>query len=259
MAVKQILIVEDDPLIVQMLTVMLRKLGYGVAGVAASADEAVMQAIESNPDLVLMDIGLEGRADGISAATVIFQFFSIPIVFCTAHYSSDVLARAKAAQPFGYVTKPFTDRELFSAIEIAINSYENSQYRSGNDNRKFKELLHLDQGVLFLDPRGRVLFMNPYAEHILGLAHKKAFFHPIDKIVSFKMASLTTKQYDTLWEAIRESVVIGTGHDIIIQNRAGKRKAVHMKVLLRKNIRKDIIGYILKLEENIGKTRQIRK
>lgn len=255
MPVKQILVVEDDPLIVQMLGVLLKKLGYSLSGTASSADEAIMQAIESNPDLVLMDIGLNGRADGITAATIIFQFFSIPIVFCTAHYTSDVINRAKMAQPFGYLTKPITESNLFGAIEIAINSYESSTFRSRADPMKFKELLHLDAGIMFLDTGGRVLFLNPYAEHITGISHKKAFFHTIDTVIDFSMASRTVKQYPTLWEAIRESVVIGTSHDIIIKTKQGKKKAVNLKVMIRKNIRNDIVGYILKLEEDIGKRR----
>lgn len=255
MAAKQILIVEDDPMIVEMLAVMLRKLGYGVSGIATSADEAIMQAIQGTPDLVLMDIGLDGRANGITAATIIYQFFSIPVVFCTAHYGSEVLNQAKQAQPFGYITKPFNERDLFSVIEIAINNYLSTR-PSGTDARQFKELLHIDAGVMFLDTGGRVLFMNPYAEHITAITHKQGFYHSVDKVINnFEMATKSQKQYPTLWDAVRESVVIGTGHDIIIVTRKGKRKAVHLKVMVRKNNRNEIIGYIIKLDENIGKSR----
>ncbi|HIJ06134.1 MAG: Response regulator receiver protein [Methanomicrobiales archaeon 53_19] len=258
MAAIQILIVEDDPMIVEMLVVMLRKLGYGVSGIATSADEAIMQAIQSTPDLVLMDIGLEGRANGIAAATIIYQFFSIPVVFCTAHSGGEIINLAKKAQPFGYITKPFNERDLFSVIEIAINNYLSTR-PSGTDARKFKELLYLDAGVIFLDTSGRVLFMNPYAEHITAITHKQGFYHSVDKVINFEMASKTQKKYESLWEAIRESVVIGTGHDIIITTRKGKRKAVHLKVMVRKNNRNEIVGYILKLEENIGKSRTLNR
>jgi len=259
MATKQILIVEDDPMIVEMLAVMLRKLGYGVSGIATSADEAIMQAIQGTPDLVLMDIGLDGRANGIAAATIIYQFFSIPVVFCTAHYGSEVINQAKQAQPFGYITKPFNERDLFSVIEIAINNYLSTR-PSGTDARQFKELLHIDAGVIFLDTSGRVLFMNPYAEHIIAITYKQGFYHNIDKVINnFEMASKSQKKYPSLWEAIRESVVIGTGHDIIITTRKGKRKAVHLKVMVRKNNRNEIIGYILKLDENIGKSRTLNR
>jgi len=115
-----ILIVEDESIVAMGLERDLNKLGYCVADIVSTGEDAIEKAGELNPDLILMDIRLDGEIDGIQAADIIQEKYMIPIVYVTAYADDDTLQRAKITTPFGYIIKPFQERELHSAIEIGI-------------------------------------------------------------------------------------------------------------------------------------------
>jgi CheY-like chemotaxis protein len=98
----------------------LTQLGYSIAGIVASGAEAIEQAAQTQPDLVLMDIRLKGKMDGIEAAREIGRRFDIPIIYLTALTDRDTLERAEATRPRGYIFKPFEDEEVRIAIEAAL-------------------------------------------------------------------------------------------------------------------------------------------
>jgi|GEM_PF-4577726 PAS domain S-box-containing protein len=116
----KILVVEDEWLVAQGISENLKDLGYEVAGLAPSGEEALRLAAESPPDLVVMDILLQGEMDGIDAAELLRQRFDLPVVFLTAYADPHTLERAKVAEPYGYILKPFEVRELHSAVEISL-------------------------------------------------------------------------------------------------------------------------------------------
>ncbi len=116
----RIFVVEDEVIVARDIRQQLVNLGYETAGHAISAEDCLAQLPLQLPDLVLMDIQLSGAMDGISAARVIRTQFSIPVVFLTAYAADDVLARAKLSEPYGYILKPFNDRELRTVLEMAI-------------------------------------------------------------------------------------------------------------------------------------------
>jgi PAS domain S-box-containing protein len=115
-----ILIVEDEFIVARDIQDRLRILGYSVAGLASNGSAAIDLAGSHRPDLVLMDIRLQGDMDGIAAADEIRRRFRLPVIFLTAYAEDDTLQRAKTAEPFGFILKPFEDRELRSTIEIAL-------------------------------------------------------------------------------------------------------------------------------------------
>jgi CheY-like chemotaxis protein len=119
-----ILIVEDETLVAENLSGRLANLGYEVAGIAAGAEQAIALAGRLRPNLVLMDIWLEGPTDGIEAAEVIRQQHDIPVIYLTAHSDPATLARAKVSGPFGYILKPFEQRELATQIELALYKHQ---------------------------------------------------------------------------------------------------------------------------------------
>lgn len=125
-----ILIVEDEAITALDLKHQITALGYQVAGIADTAEEAVKQAKERKPNLVLMDIRLAGELDGIVAASAIRGHDDVPIIFLTAHSDQTTLERALAASPFGYVLKPFQTRELKVTIEVALYKHaREKEYR----------------------------------------------------------------------------------------------------------------------------------
>ena len=117
---RRILIVEDEGIVAKDIEAKLTRLGYAVAGIARSGVEAVRLAEESDPDLVLMDINLNGGPDGIQTAAQIQKRTSVPLVYLTAFADDRTMARARATKPFAYLFKPFEEREVRSAIEIAF-------------------------------------------------------------------------------------------------------------------------------------------
>jgi two-component system, NtrC family, sensor kinase len=120
MSKPKILIVEDDSIVAMDIETRLKKFGYDVCGKVGFAEKAIEKAEELEPDLILMDIVLKGEMDGIKAAQIIQIRFKIPIVFVTAHADEQRFERAKITNPFGYVLKPFQDRELKITIEMAL-------------------------------------------------------------------------------------------------------------------------------------------
>ncbi|MRG94503.1 ATP-binding protein [Polyangium spumosum] len=121
---KKIFIVEDQRIVAADLENTLLSLGYDVAGSAASGERAIEKVLASRPDLVLMDIRLEGKMDGIQAAERIRAELDVPIVYLTAYADEETILRAKTTSPFGYLVKPFNERELRGAIEIALYKHE---------------------------------------------------------------------------------------------------------------------------------------
>jgi two-component system cell cycle sensor histidine kinase/response regulator CckA len=117
----RILIVEDENIVAMDLAVTLRRLGYDVIGTENNGISAIQSAAAAKPDLVLMDIRLKGAMDGIEAGTTIQRDLGIPVVFLTAHGDADTVQRTKAASPYGYLVKPFDERLLYRAVEVALN------------------------------------------------------------------------------------------------------------------------------------------
>jgi len=117
------MVVEDEGIVAKSIYAMLKSLGYAVAAGASSGEEAIKKTAETHPDLVLMDIVLEGDIDGVEAAEQIRARFDIPVVYLTAHADENTLKRAKITEPYGYILKPFSERELHAAVETALYKY----------------------------------------------------------------------------------------------------------------------------------------
>ena len=117
---KSIMVVEDESVVALHISEMLNRMGYNVTATADSGEDAIKKAEEIRPDIVLMDIVLKGEMDGIEAAGQIHSRFNIPVIFLTAYGDEQTLERAKITEPYGYVLKPFKERELRIAIEIAL-------------------------------------------------------------------------------------------------------------------------------------------
>lgn len=116
----RILVVDDEAIITMQLEERLSELGYTVVGMAASGEEAIERARASRPDLVLMDIVMPGKLNGVDAAEVISRELDIPVVFVTSYADDTILEKAKTVLPYGYIIKPFNELEIKAAIEVAL-------------------------------------------------------------------------------------------------------------------------------------------
>ena len=120
----KILIVEDEKIVAMDIKHKLESFGYMVPAPVSSGKQAIAKLEAIKPDLVLMDVKLGTGIDGIEAAEIIRNRFDIPVIYLTAYADEDTLNRAKATAPYGYILKPFQDRELHTSIEIAITKHK---------------------------------------------------------------------------------------------------------------------------------------
>lgn len=116
----KILVVEDEAIILLQLEEILHALGYTVAGLAASGEDAVEKARRLKPDLVLMDIVMPGRMNGIEAAKIITEELDIPVVFVTSYADDTIIEKAKSVKPYGYIVKPFNELVIKATVEVAL-------------------------------------------------------------------------------------------------------------------------------------------
>jgi len=120
MANPRVLVVEDDTVILSIEKWRLSNLGFDVCGSAATGADALDCVANMRPDIVLMDITLKGEIDGIETASRIKKNFSIPVIFVSSHTDEEILSRAKAVNPDGFIKKPFDDDALRIAIELGL-------------------------------------------------------------------------------------------------------------------------------------------
>jgi PAS domain S-box-containing protein len=156
----KILVVEDEAITGMDIRKSLIELGYSVGEVATTGELAVQRTGELHPDLVLMDIMLAGKMNGIEAAEIIRRDFHIPVVYLTAYSDDSFIARAKITEPYGYILKPFRELELKTTIEMALYKFSMEHaLRIGEETTRV--LLNATDDYLFLiDTRGKFLAVN---------------------------------------------------------------------------------------------------
>lgn len=170
MANTRLLVVEDESIVAMDIKHRAEGLGYDVLGIAASGEEAIKKTEENQPDLVLMDIVLKGKMDGIQAAQEIRERFDIPVVYLTAYSDEKTVGRAKLTGPFGYIIKPFEDRELHSAIEVALYKHKmDSKLRESEE--KYRRLFQSSPNpIMLIDSGGKIVYHNEKAEEMPMMA-----------------------------------------------------------------------------------------
>jgi diguanylate cyclase (GGDEF)-like protein/PAS domain S-box-containing protein len=177
----RILVVEDEAIVARDVLDQLRTLGYAVAGHASRGEDAVEQVQRDRPDLVLMDIQLAGAMDGITAAHSIRELThcTVPIVFLTAFDADDTLARAKLTEPFGYILKPFTERELRTVLEMAFYKFQAEASLREASLYSQAILDNMVDGVITVNAAGRIESCNQAARRIFGFTGDQALGLPI--------------------------------------------------------------------------------
>ncbi|OEU68264.1 MAG: histidine kinase [Desulfovibrio sp. S3730MH75] len=188
----RILIVEDEAIIALNIKGSLNALGYTTIGVASTGEKAIELALEQLPDLILMDIMLEGDMDGIETAEKINKEYCIPVIYITAYADEETLSRAKITEPFGYIIKPFEDRELSLTIEMAL--YKHRAECALKENRRWLKTTFnsIGDAVITTDKYGQIKSVNKTASLMLGCSAEylfaKKFSSEVDMVepTSFK-------------------------------------------------------------------------
>lgn len=169
-----VLIVEDESVNAAVIEHQLKKLGYGVAGTATSGEEALALAQTTKPDVVLMDIQLEGQMDGVEAAIAIRKEMGIPVVFLTGNSDEQTIDRARITEAFGYLHKPIQEREVHSALQLALHKAE-MEARVRDERKWFATTLrYISDAVIAADASGAVKLVNLVAQQITGWKEEEA-------------------------------------------------------------------------------------
>lgn len=178
-----VLVVEDEQIVALELRDRLMRMGHAVVASVASGEAAIEAARRFRPDLVLMDIKLHGAIDGVEAATAIRKETDAAIVYLTAFADDDTLERAKVTQPYGYIIKPFRERELHVVIEVAL--YRRTAERELREAEIWRHALLRSVGdaVVASDASGCVKFMNALAESLTGWSEAEAIGRPLADVL----------------------------------------------------------------------------
>src|SRR5690554_685239 len=183
---KRLLIVEDERIVALDLRRRLEKLGHEVVSHVVNGDDAVAAAKELHPDIILMDIRIEGPMDGIDTAATIRKKLHIPHIFLTAHSDEATIERAKQTDPDGYILKPFTDRDISLNIQIAE---QKAKFR--NELRlselKFRSLVQNSSDIIIqVNADGKIIYVSPPIHRILG-------YNP-ELLIGSSLAGIVEKQ-----------------------------------------------------------------
>ena len=171
----RVLVVEDEPQMAKFITFKLDYLGYEVVGIARNEAMAIQLAKDLKPDLILMDILLDNDDDGIETANKILAFTDVPIVYLTAQEDDEVFQRAKITKPFGYLLKPFNDRDLNLVIETA--TYRQKQKSELSVALEAARSI-IDSSFLMiitLNSADNIREFNRAAQWVLGYSHDEVY------------------------------------------------------------------------------------
>jgi CheY-like chemotaxis protein len=204
-----ILIVEDDFIVAKIIEKSLISLGYAVAGLVSTGEDAIKKAESEKPDLILMDIRLQGEMDGISASEKIRDKLNIPVIFLTAFSDQSTFERALVTAPYGYIIKPFSANTLSTTIKVALKKkYADKKM----DDRNFwldSTMSSLPEGIITVNAEGNIILVNQAAEHMTGWKNNDAYGQPLDTVLTF-IDPITEQPFRYYLTPILQEGIIGT-------------------------------------------------
>ncbi|GHN02708.1 hypothetical protein WSM22_41970 [Cytophagales bacterium WSM2-2] len=179
----RILIVEDSLIVAVHLQSTLESEGYDVVGKCVSAEEALQFLNREKTVLVLMDIMLSGKMNGVDAAHLIKLKYDTPVIFITALTDKETIQRAKLAEPYGYLMKPFEDHEIFTVIEMAWYKHSIRQKLKESEEKYFSTVKSISDAVIVIDKDFRINYINPSASALLRYAMAEVYEKPLEQVV----------------------------------------------------------------------------
>ncbi|HHT18603.1 MAG: methanogen output domain 1-containing protein [Euryarchaeota archaeon] len=241
----KILIVEDESIVAMDIKHRAEVLGYHVTAIIPSGEEALENVAQNKPDLVLMDIVLKGEMDGIEAAQKIRDSYDIPVVYLTAYSDERTLKRAKITQPFGYIIKPFDDRELHSAVEVALYKHQMESKLKESEKWLSTTLESIGDAVIATDKQGKIKFMNPVACEITGWNHDDAIGRPLSEIFRVINEDNSSIVDDPVVKVVENDAIIGLPSQVCLINKKGHHIPIDDSSAPIKDENGNIIGVAL--------------
>jgi PAS domain S-box-containing protein len=222
----RIIVVEDEKVVAADIESCVKGLGYEVVGAAATGTDALRLAVKTMPDLALMDIKLKGVLDGIEVAGALYDQLKIPVVYLTAHADAEILQRARQTTPAGYVIKPFDDRTLRTAIELAFDRHRRERQLIDGGQRMAAAIGSIDEAVIVAGDNGHVTLMNPVAENLTGWTQAEALGKPVGEVFVVLNPLTGAPQASPVARVLQDGLAIGLGDGIVLLGRQGARHIV---------------------------------
>ena len=248
--VPRILIVDDDPIITRLVSTMLQKKGCNVVGIVTSGEEAIIRSAELNPDLVIMDIRLSGKLDGMDAANYIFQFFHYPIIFITGISDEDLLERAKYSQPYGIVFKPFTQAEISTNVALALYNHSNrGKHRDTYPAGDPKKMMDALEAVIITDKRGRVIFVNTYAAWFVDIPRDQFMMRHWREVLMLINDQTGEELKDPVAESVMQQAGVTYNSNTAMVTTTSKRRKVSVAVRPVKDDHDRLLAVLMSIRE----------
>ena len=250
MSTAKIFIVEDEAIVAESLNDQLEALGYIVTGYAPSGEEALRNIKNNLPDLVLMDIMLEGEMDGVETAQQIKELYGIPVIFLSAYSDSETLGRAKLTEPFGYLIKPYKERELHTTLEITL--YKHRMEKRVREHERWLDTLlrSIGDGVITVGIDGLLTSMSPVAETLTGLSEAELINKDLLGLLKIEESGIYPIIPDLIDQALDgETVSCLVDDEPILINANGKRIVIDFSAAPIRNEQDEIIGAVLTMRD----------
>lgn len=244
-AQSKILVVEDESIVAAHIAETLKHSGYQVTDTVTSGEMALQSVGQDEPDLILMDIVLDGELSGTETAEKINSDMDVPVIFLTAHSDKKTVANAKSVGPFGYIVKPFKEKDLNSAIQIALEKHRQVKDLKNKEEWYKNSLKNLGEAVVAVDKNGNVSSFNRVAESLTGFTENNVVGKPIQDI--FSLEKENERDEDPILK------VIETGNPIDLRNNLtlsqGKKISAHINVTAVREGKGNILGAVLVLHK----------
>jgi len=250
MSTAKIFIVEDEAIVAESLNDQLEGLGYIVTGNAPSGEEALRNIKNNLPNLVLMDIMLEGEMDGVETAQQIRELYGIPVIFLSAYSDSETLGRAKLTEPFGYLIKPYKERELHTTLEITL--YKHRMEKRVREHERWLDTLlrSIGDGVITVGIDGILTSMSPVAEMLTGLNETEQINKDLLGLLKIEESGIYPIIPDLIDQALDgETVSCLVDDEPILINANGKRIVIDFSAAPIRNEQDEIIGAVLTMRD----------
>ena len=215
------LVVEDEILIAEEIRERLTRHGLTIVGIVDTGNGAIEMAEREQPELVLMDIRLKGPIDGIEAARAIRVKLAAPVVFLTAHSDEDTLRRAKETDPFGFVLKPFNERDLVVAIEMSLHRHQLERRLKESEKRYAATLASIGDGVVATDADGCITFMNPVAESLTQWRQDDAHGLSVEEVLPVAEEAGGCERENPCRQALRCKEIVKLIRPVLMATRQG--------------------------------------
>ncbi len=218
----KILVVEDEKIVALDLKSRLTNMGYEVLALVSTGEAALDLVTKGPPDLVLMDVRLEGQIDGVDAGQQIKEQFQVPVIYLTAYADEMTVQRAKLTEPFGYLLKPFDDRGLYTAIEIALYKHRMEQKLKTQERWLAATLRSIGDGVITVDPENRVTFMNPLAERLTGWDLSEAQGRELAEVFEVITTETTANGVNSVIKTVQGNHIVNLSQQSLLVARNGE-------------------------------------